>query len=116
MSRAVSDITLRWCIGMMPDSAEITTPKSSSLLGHNPTNCRFHGAQTALRCHQHKFKEDVMLKGIFKAIPALRGSGFGAYYSRIQRQGCYSCGPTADQAKSDYQSALRAEQVAGPVG
>ena len=56
-----------------------------------------------------------MLRGIFKAIPAIRGSDFGAYYSRIQRQGCYSCGPTADQAKSDYQRALRADQVPGPL-
>ncbi len=57
-----------------------------------------------------------MLRGIFKMIPALRGSDFGAYYSRIQRQDCTSCGPTADQDKNDYQRALRAEQVAGPLG
>ena len=56
-----------------------------------------------------------MLRGIFKAIPALRGSDFGAYYSRIQRQDCCSCGPTADQAKSDYQRALRADQIAGTL-
>ncbi len=57
-----------------------------------------------------------MLRGFFRVIPALRGSDFGAYYSRIQRQDCISCGPTADQAKNDYQRALRAEQIAGPLG
>ncbi len=57
-----------------------------------------------------------MLRAIFRAIPALRGSDFGAYYSRIQRQDCTACGPTAEQAKSDYQRGLRAEQIAGTLG
>ena len=57
-----------------------------------------------------------MLRAIFRAIPALRASDFGAYYSRIQRQDCTACGPTAEQAKSDYQRALRAEQIVGTLG
>ncbi len=54
-----------------------------------------------------------MLRGFLKAIPGITGSDFGAYYSRIQRQDCSSCGPTADQAKDDYRRALRTELIAG---
>ena len=55
-----------------------------------------------------------MLKGLFTVMLGYSGSDFGAYYSRIQRQEG-SRGPTADEAKDDYQRAVKAKHIAGTL-